>query len=86
MKCSMDNTFDNEKCRTFVEWGETVWLIVNECTKLTDREYERYNDNRAYMVYWEPCENHSMERANTWSEKTRKYSTKMRIEKSCGMQ
>ena len=66
VKYHIDKSVDSPFCRMCGETGETISHIVNECSKLVQREYKRRHGNVARLVHWKLCEKLSFEKPEKW--------------------
>ena len=66
VKHHIDKSRDSPSCRMCGEKGETVSLIICECSILAQKEYKRRHDNVARIVHWEICKKYDLPRAEQW--------------------
>ena len=52
----------------FKEGDESVTHIINQCKKLSQKEYKTRDDNVAKAVHWELCKKICLEHAEKWYE------------------
>ena len=65
-KFYIDKSSESPICRMCGEKAETISHLVNECSKLAQREYKRRHDNVARYIHWQLCIKGGFERADRW--------------------
>ena len=54
-KVKIDNTRQNRKCRLCGDRDEAVNYMINECSKLAQKEYKIRHDWVGKVIHWELC-------------------------------
>ena len=85
IKFHIDKTIDSPLCRMCGERGESIDHLVSECSKLTQREYKRRDDDVACYINWQLCEKGGIERASKWYEQNQKECLRMKTVSYCGI-
>jgi len=68
IKIYMDKSQEQSECRIYGERDETVKHLVNECSKLKQREYKPNHDLAGMRVHWEVCRMYGIEVRYQWYE------------------
>ena len=55
IKVKIDNTRQNRKCRLCGDRDEAVNYMINECSKLAQKEYKIRHDWVGKVIHWELC-------------------------------
>ena len=63
-KARIDNTQQNSKCRLCSDRDETIYHIVNECSKLANKEYKTKHDWVGKVIHWELCKKFNFDHTN----------------------
>ena len=66
MRAKIDNTLKNSKCRLFGERDETVNQIINECSKLAQKEFKNKHDWVGKVIHWELCKKVKFRHTTKW--------------------
>ena len=56
IKARIDKTQQNSKCRPCSDRDETINHIINECSKLAQKEFKTRHYWEGKMIHWEICE------------------------------
>ena len=59
-------TQQNSKCRLCGDRDETINHIINECSKLAQKEYKTRHDWVGKGINWEMCKKFKSDHANKW--------------------
>ena len=68
IKCKIDNTSDNSKCRLCGDREETVDHLVSSCSKIAQTDYKERHNKVAQMLHWNLCQKYGIPSANNWWE------------------
>ena len=66
MKFHVDKTVESPLCRRCNEKGESMGHLVNECSKLAQREHKKRHDNVARIIHRELCRLYELNGADKW--------------------
>ena len=66
IKARIDKTQQNSKCRLCGDRDETINHIINECSKLAQREYKTKHDWVGKVIHWEMCKKFKFDHTNKW--------------------
>ena len=64
IKARIDKTQQNSKCRLCGDRNETINHIINECSKLEQREYKARHDWVRKVIHWEMCKKVKFDHTN----------------------
>ena len=56
----------NSKCRLCGDRDETINHIINECSKLAQKEYKARQDWAGKVIHWEMCKKFKFDHAKIW--------------------
>ena len=65
-KARIDKTQQNSKCRLCGDRDETIYHIINECSKLAQKEYKARYDWVGKMIHWEMSKKFKFDHSNKW--------------------
>ena len=66
IKVRIDKTQHNSKCRLCGDRDETIYHIISECSKLTQKKYKTRHDCVGKVIHWELCKRFKSDRTNKW--------------------
>ena len=66
IKASIDKTEQNSRCRLCGDRDETISHIINECSKLAQKEYKERHDWVRKVIHWEMCRIFQFDHTNKW--------------------
>ena len=66
IKARIDKTQQNGRCRLCGDRDETVNNIINECSKLAQKEYKTWHDWVGKVIHWELCKKFKFDHVNKW--------------------
>ena len=66
IKAKIDKTQQNSKYRLCGDGDETVNHIINECSKLAQKEYKARHDWVSKVIHWDMCKEFKFDHANKW--------------------
>ena len=66
IKARIDKTQQNSKCRLCGDRDETIYHIINECSKLAQNEYTTWHDWVGKRIHWEMCKKFKFDHTNKW--------------------
>ena len=66
IKVSIDKMQQNSKCRLCGDSDETINHIINECSKLAQKEYRDRHDWVGKVIHWEMCKKFKFDHTNKW--------------------
>ena len=66
IKARIDKTQQNSKCRLCGYRDETINHIINDCSKLAQKEYKTRDDWVGKVIYWEMCKKFRFDHTNKW--------------------
>ena len=55
VKAKIDNTQQYNNCRLYGDEDKTINDMINECSKLAQKEYESRHDWVGKVIHWEMC-------------------------------
>ena len=59
-------TSQNSKCRLCGGREETINRIINECSKLAQKEFKTRHNLVGKMIHWEMCKKSKFDHTNKW--------------------
>ena len=66
IKARIDKTQQNSKGRLCGDRDETINHIINECSKLAQKEYKARHDWVGKGIHWEMCKKFKFDHTNKW--------------------
>ena len=66
IKTRMDKTQQNSKCRLCADRDETINHIINECSKVPQKDYKTRHDWVGKVIYWEMCKKIRFDHTHKW--------------------
>ena len=66
IKARIDKMQQNSKCRLCGDRDETINHIINECSKLAQKEYKTRHDWVGKVFHWEMCKKFKFDHMNKW--------------------
>ena len=66
IKARIDKTQQNTKCRLCGDRDETINHIINECSKLAQKEYKARHNWVSKVIHWEMCRKFQFDHTNKW--------------------
>ena len=66
IKARIDKTQQNSKCRLCGDRDETINHIINECSKLAQKEYKTRHDWLGKVIHWEMWKKFEFDHTNKW--------------------
>ena len=66
IKAKIDKTQQNSRCKLCSERVETINHIINECSKLAQKEYKTRQDWRSKVIHWKLCKKLKFDPTNKW--------------------
>ena len=66
IKARIDKTQQNSKCRLCGDRDETINNIINECSKLAQKEYKTRHDWVGKVIHWEMSKQFKFDHTNKW--------------------
>ena len=67
IKTRVDKTQQNTKCRLCDDRDKTINHIINECSKLTQKEYKARHDWVGKVIHWDMCKKFKFDHTNKWN-------------------
>ena len=68
VKLRIDHSCVSPKCRMCGDKDETVWHVIDECSKLAGTEYKMRHDNVARIIHRALCIKYGFSTAERWYE------------------
>ena len=66
IKVRIDKMQQNSKCRLCGDRDKTINHIINECSKLAQKEYKTRYDWVGKVIHWEMCKKFKFDYTNKW--------------------
>ena len=66
IKSKIDKTQQNSKCKFYGDRDETINHIINECSKLAQKEYKTRHDKVGKVIHWQLCKKFKFDHTNKW--------------------
>ena len=66
IKARIDKTQQNSKCRLCGGRDVTINHMINEYSKLAQKEYEARHEWVGKVIHWEMCKKFKFDHANNW--------------------
>ena len=66
IKARIDKTQQNSICRLRGDRDEIINHIINECSKLAQKEYKTRHDWAGKVIHWEMCKKFKFNHTNKW--------------------
>ena len=66
IKARIDKMQQNSKCWLCGNRDEMINLIINECSKLAQKEYKTRHDWVGNVIHWELCKKFEFDHTNKW--------------------
>ena len=66
IKARIDKMQQNSKCRLCDDRDETINHIINECSKLAQKECKMRHDYVGKVIQWEMCKKFKFDHMNKW--------------------
>ena len=64
IKARIDKMQQNSKCRLYGDRDETINCIINECSKLAQKEYKSRYERLGKAIHWELCKKLKFDHTN----------------------
>ena len=66
IQARIDKTQQNSNCRLCGKRDENINHIINECSKLAQKEYKTRHDWVGKVIHWEMCKKFRFDHTNKW--------------------